>query len=119
MEEGASKHTCGIRANSLHILIAADQLNHRVQVLRLVVGADGISAHLEFVRFLGSGRGSAGGGPAQQPLRQLGYPFGAALLQARTDSSLVRAFLAFGPVFFPAPPPTKRLPGVSLLGACV
>jgi hypothetical protein len=37
-------------------VIVADFYNHRVQVLRLVVGADGISAHLEFVRSLGSGR---------------------------------------------------------------
>jgi DNA-binding beta-propeller fold protein YncE len=55
-------------------VIVADLLNNRVQVLRLVVGADGISAHLEFVRFLGSGEGSAEG--------QLSYPFGVALLQS-------------------------------------
>jgi hypothetical protein len=55
-------------------VIVADCLNHRVQVLRLVVGADGISAHLEFVRFLGSGEGSAE--------EQLYYPFGVALLQS-------------------------------------
>jgi DNA-binding beta-propeller fold protein YncE len=42
-------------------LIVADSANHRVQVLRLVVGADGISAQLEFVRSLGSGQGSAEG----------------------------------------------------------
>jgi hypothetical protein len=55
-------------------VIVADFSNHRVQVLRLVVGADGISTHLEFVRSLGSGEGSAEG--------QLYYPFGLALLQS-------------------------------------
>jgi DNA-binding beta-propeller fold protein YncE len=55
-------------------VIVADYMNHRVQVLRLVVGADGISAHLEFVRFLGSGQGSADG--------KLLSPFGLALLQS-------------------------------------
>jgi DNA-binding beta-propeller fold protein YncE len=54
-------------------VIVADKINHRVQVLRLVVGADGISAHLEFVRSLGSGRGGAE--------RNLCYPFCVALLQ--------------------------------------
>jgi DNA-binding beta-propeller fold protein YncE len=55
-------------------VIVADYLNHRVQVLRLVVGADGISAHLEFVRFLGSGEGKAEG--------QLEYPTAVALFQS-------------------------------------
>jgi DNA-binding beta-propeller fold protein YncE len=55
-------------------VIVADFLNHRVQVLRLVVGADGISAHLEFVRSLGNGRGSTEG--------QLSSPCGVALLQS-------------------------------------
>jgi sugar lactone lactonase YvrE len=55
-------------------VIVADYGNHRVQVLRLVAGADGISAHLEFVRFLGSGLGSAEG--------QLYFPRGVALLQS-------------------------------------
>jgi DNA-binding beta-propeller fold protein YncE len=55
-------------------VIVADYFNHRVQVLRLVVGADGISTHLEFVRLLGSGEGSAEG--------QLGSSFGVALLQS-------------------------------------
>jgi DNA-binding beta-propeller fold protein YncE len=55
-------------------VIVADYGNNRVQVLRLVVGADGISAHLEFVRFLGNGVGSAEG--------QLKYPYGVALLQS-------------------------------------
>jgi DNA-binding beta-propeller fold protein YncE len=55
-------------------VIVADYHNHRVEVLRLVVGADGISAHLDFVRSLGSGRESAEG--------KLNYPFGLALLQS-------------------------------------
>jgi DNA-binding beta-propeller fold protein YncE len=55
-------------------VIVTDRLNHRVQVLRLVVGADGISAHLEFVRFLGSLEGSAEG--------QLKYPTAVALFQS-------------------------------------
>jgi hypothetical protein len=55
-------------------VIVTDYYNHRVQVLRLVVGADGISVHLEFVRFLGNGRGSAEG--------QLNNPYGVALLQS-------------------------------------
>jgi hypothetical protein len=55
-------------------VIVADYSNHRVQVLRLVVGADGISAHLEFVRSLGSGKGSNEG--------QLSYPYGVTLLQS-------------------------------------
>jgi DNA-binding beta-propeller fold protein YncE len=55
-------------------VIVADLGSHRVQVLRLVVGVDGISAHLEFVRSLGNGRGSDEG--------QLNNPFGVALLQS-------------------------------------
>jgi hypothetical protein len=55
-------------------VIVADFRNNRVQVLRLVVGADGISAHLEFVRSLGSGKGKTEG--------QLYYPDGVALLQS-------------------------------------
>jgi DNA-binding beta-propeller fold protein YncE len=55
-------------------VIVADCLNHRVQVLRLVVGADGTSAHLEFVRSLGSGVGTAEG--------KLFDPYGVALLQS-------------------------------------
>jgi tripartite motif-containing protein 2/3 len=55
-------------------VIVADYGSHRVQVLRLVVGADGISAHLEFVCSLGSGGGSAEG--------QLCYPSGVTLLQS-------------------------------------
>jgi DNA-binding beta-propeller fold protein YncE len=55
-------------------VIVADYMNHRVQVLRPVVGADGISAHLEFVRSLGSGEGRAEG--------QLCHPTGVVLLQS-------------------------------------
>jgi hypothetical protein len=55
-------------------VIVADCMNNRVQVLRLVVGEDGISAHLEFVRSLGSGLGSAEG--------RLDSPFGVVLLQS-------------------------------------
>jgi DNA-binding beta-propeller fold protein YncE len=55
-------------------VIVADLSNNQVQVLRLVVGADGISAHLEFVRSLGSGQGSADG--------NILSPFGLALLQS-------------------------------------
>jgi hypothetical protein len=55
-------------------VIVADGYNNRVQVLRLVVGADGISAHLEFVRFLGSGEGNDAG--------TLSYSSGVALLQS-------------------------------------
>jgi DNA-binding beta-propeller fold protein YncE len=54
-------------------VIVADFSNNRVQVLRLVVGADGISAHLEFVRFLGSSGKSSKG--------KLIHPYGVALLQ--------------------------------------
>jgi DNA-binding beta-propeller fold protein YncE len=73
--EGQFKYHVGVAVTSdSSFVIVADYLNHRVQVLRLVVGADGISAHLEFGRFLGSGEGSAEG--------QLGNPFGVALLQS-------------------------------------
>jgi DNA-binding beta-propeller fold protein YncE len=62
-----------VTSDSSFVLVT-DFGNHRVQVLRLVVGADGISAHLEFVRFLGNGEGSAEG--------QLNYPRGVALVQS-------------------------------------
>jgi DNA-binding beta-propeller fold protein YncE len=58
-------------------VIVAEYRNHRVQVLRLVVGADGISAHLEFVRSLGSGRGGAKG--------KLNFPYAVALLQSNGE----------------------------------
>jgi DNA-binding beta-propeller fold protein YncE len=73
--EGQFKQPTGVAVTSeSSFVIVADCLNNCVQVLRLVVGADGISAHLEFVRLLGSAVGSAKG--------QLGYPFGVALLQS-------------------------------------
>lgn len=54
-------------------VIVADYGNHRVQVLRLVVAADGQSGHLEFVRSIGNGLGRAEG--------QLFHPVGVALLK--------------------------------------
>jgi hypothetical protein len=61
-----------VTSDSSFVLVP-DTANHRVQVLRLVLGADSSSAHLEFVRFLGSGEGSAEG--------ELDTPIGVALLQ--------------------------------------
>jgi DNA-binding beta-propeller fold protein YncE len=73
--EGQFFYTSGVAVTSeSSFLIVADNNNHRVQVLRLVVGADGISAHLEFVRSLGSGQGRTEG--------QLSNPIGIALLQS-------------------------------------
>jgi hypothetical protein len=73
--EGKFTRPSGVAVTSdSSFVIVADCYCHRVQVLRLVVGTDGISAHLEFVRSLGSGRGIAEG--------QLNYPFGIALLQS-------------------------------------
>jgi DNA-binding beta-propeller fold protein YncE len=73
--EGQFNYPMGVAVTSdSSFLIVADYMNHRVQVLRLVVDADGISAHLAFVRSLGSGRGGAEG--------QLKYPIGVALLQS-------------------------------------
>jgi hypothetical protein len=62
-----------VTSDSAFVLVV-DYTNSRVQVLRIVVGADSIGAHLEFVRSLGVGDGSAGG--------KLGYPTGIALLQS-------------------------------------
>jgi DNA-binding beta-propeller fold protein YncE len=64
----------GVAVTSDSSFVVADYGNNRVQVLRLVVDADGISAHLEFVRSLGNGRGGAEG--------KLQQPFGVALLQS-------------------------------------
>jgi tripartite motif-containing protein 2/3 len=73
--EGQLKYPTGVAVTSeSSFVIVADYSNHRVQVLRLVVGADNISAHLEFVRSLGSGRGSAEG--------KLCFPYRVALLQS-------------------------------------
>jgi tripartite motif-containing protein 2/3 len=68
-------HPIGVAVTSdSSFVIVADSNNNHVQVLRLVVGADGISAHLEFVRSLGNGTGSDEG--------QLNNPFGVALVQS-------------------------------------
>jgi DNA-binding beta-propeller fold protein YncE len=73
--EGHFNYPVGVAVTSdSSFVIVADWMNHRVQVLRLVVGADGISAHLEFVRSLGGVQGSAEG--------QLNSPLGVALLQS-------------------------------------
>jgi DNA-binding beta-propeller fold protein YncE len=73
--EGKFEYPIGVAVTSdSSFVIVADYMNHRVQVLGLVVGADGISAHLEFFRSLGSGEGSAEG--------QFYYPNGVALLQS-------------------------------------
>jgi DNA-binding beta-propeller fold protein YncE len=73
--EGQFYYPSGVAVTSdSSFVIVADKINHRVQVLRLVLGADGISAHLAFVRFIGGGQGSAEG--------QLCLPFGVALLQS-------------------------------------
>jgi hypothetical protein len=72
--EGQFRFPTGVAVTSdSSFVIVADLISH-VQVLRLVVGADGISAHLEFVRSLGSGQGRADG--------KLGSPFGVALFQS-------------------------------------
>jgi hypothetical protein len=74
-DEGQFKRPSRVAATSdSSFVIVSDSSSHRVQVLRLVVGADGISAHLEFVRSLGSGMGNAEG--------KLDVPYGAALLQS-------------------------------------
>jgi len=54
------------------LVIVADSGNDRIQVLRLLIAADEQSAQLEFVRFIGNGRGKAEG--------QLGHPTDVALL---------------------------------------
>jgi hypothetical protein len=74
--EGQFYNPIGVTVTSeSSFVIVADLMNYRVQVLRLVVGADGNSAHLEFVCSLGSGMGGSAEG-------QLYYPFGVALLQS-------------------------------------
>jgi hypothetical protein len=75
-DEGQFCFPSGVAVNSdSSFVIVADKFNHRVQVLRLVVGADSISAHVEFVRSLGSGAwGSVEG--------QLNNPAGVVLLQS-------------------------------------
>jgi DNA-binding beta-propeller fold protein YncE len=74
-DEGKFAYPTGVAVTSdSSFVIVADYMNNRVQVLRLVVGADGISAHLEFVRSLGSGVGRAEA--------KLHHPFGIALHQS-------------------------------------
>jgi hypothetical protein len=52
--KGQLKHPGGIALTSdSTCVVVADTSGHRVLVLRLVVGADGSSAHLVFVRFIG------------------------------------------------------------------
>jgi DNA-binding beta-propeller fold protein YncE len=61
-DEAQFEYPTGVAVTSdSSFVLVADYINDRVQLLRLVVGADGISAHLEFVRSLGNGRGSAEG----------------------------------------------------------
>jgi hypothetical protein len=56
--EGQFGYPSGVAVTSgSSFVIVGDYINNRVQVLRLVVGADGNSAHLEFIRSLGSGGG--------------------------------------------------------------
>jgi hypothetical protein len=73
--DGQFNNPIGVAVTSdSSFVIVADFRNNRVQVLRLVVGADGISAHLEFVRSFRSGRESLKGG--------FFCPYGVALLQS-------------------------------------
>jgi hypothetical protein len=73
--EGQFNFPSGVAVTSDSSFVTiADYYNHRVQVLRISVGADGINAHLEFVRCLGSGFGS--------DEAQLHHPYGVALLQS-------------------------------------
>jgi hypothetical protein len=85
--EGQLKYPSGVAATfDSSFVIVADHDNNRVQVLRLVVGADGISAHLEFVRSLGGGQGSAEGQLLRNEVGfaegKLIYPTGVVLLQS-------------------------------------
>jgi DNA-binding beta-propeller fold protein YncE len=63
-----------VTSDSSFVIVAdyGNTINGRVQVLRLVAGADSKSAHMEFVRSIGSGQGIAEG--------ELDYPKGIALL---------------------------------------
>jgi DNA-binding beta-propeller fold protein YncE len=86
-DEGKLNSPMGVAVTSdSSFVIVADNYNHRVQVLRLVVGADGISAHLEFIRSLGIGQGEGKlleGQLLEGKLLEgkLNHPFGVALLQ--------------------------------------
>jgi tripartite motif-containing protein 71 len=70
--EGQFYNPWGVAVTSASFVIVVDWANHRMQVLRLVVDADGSSAHLEFVCYIGNG-GENGEG-------QLLYPSSVALL---------------------------------------
>jgi DNA-binding beta-propeller fold protein YncE len=76
--EGQFRFPSGVAVTSDNsFVIAADCLNHRVQVLQLVVGAESNSAHLEFVRSIGSRYDST-----EAKLEQ---PIGVALLQSNGE----------------------------------
>jgi DNA-binding beta-propeller fold protein YncE len=80
--EGEFRYPMGVAVTSnSSFVIVADYLSYRVQVLRLVVGADSISAHLEYVRSIGSGGGNAEG--------QLGGSSAVALLQSNGGQETV------------------------------
>jgi DNA-binding beta-propeller fold protein YncE len=82
--DGDFRFPAGVAVTSdSSFVVIANFRNDRVQVLRLVVGADSTSAHLEFVRFLGSGEGSAfRRGGKDNAEGRLFRPFGVALLQS-------------------------------------
>jgi DNA-binding beta-propeller fold protein YncE len=74
-DEDQFYHPKGVAVTSdSSFVIVADSANHRVQVLRLIVGADGISAHFQFECSLGSGKGTGEG--------QINVPLGVTLLQS-------------------------------------
>jgi hypothetical protein len=78
--EGQFAYPYGVAVTSdSSFVIVADYGNNRVQVLRLVVGANGISAHLEFVRSLGSKYDI--GKPEEIRNPSLSGPTGVALVQ--------------------------------------
>jgi DNA-binding beta-propeller fold protein YncE len=62
-------------------VIVADSINGRLQMLRLVVSADGSSARLYFFRFIGNGRGSGCG--------KLNLPSSIALLRGERGQETV------------------------------
>jgi DNA-binding beta-propeller fold protein YncE len=72
--KGQFRNPWGVAVTSdSSFVIVADNFNNRMHVLRLVFGANHSSAKLEFVRYLGKGKGSGDG--------ELTYPSGLALLQ--------------------------------------
>jgi DNA-binding beta-propeller fold protein YncE len=73
--EGQFCYPTGVAVTSgSSFVIVADFINNRVQVLQIVVGADGNSAHLEFVRSITGGKGKAE--------VKISRPYGVALLQS-------------------------------------